>query len=392
MQSAIDYKRFAVLFVDDEAPTVRLFDKYYSKYLRVFTAGSVDAAAEVLEAHGEEIGVLITDQRMPGRQGVDLLKLVRKRYPDIVRILTTGYTDLADAIEAVNRGEIFRYITKPWNPTALRDELMHAMELFVLRRERDLFVEEKLSVRQHQTQSDRLRDLVAMCGSLPGVRRPLHAVRSLLLQLIELAPTPPIEGWEELDHWGLIHKETQSMLALGRRVSRAFAGGALEVDETLDAGALISAALERAGNKVDGSALPSSLPTIQGNGRLLEQLFGLLLMEAGRLRGEEAVRLVAEEVSGALHLRVEIPGATLPPPKGTLLSSPPGTKVDELPLHGELLAAYLIAHHHGGSIELSGRDGVTLDLRLPTAPIEITDDALEEDWMEEILVRFEGWD
>ena len=396
MPRGIDHQRFALLFVDDEEPTLRQFDKFFSRGFKVFTAPDVDTAQELLERHGDEIGVVISDQRMPGRRGVELLDWVRERHPRIVRILTTGYSDLQEAIDAVNRGEIFRYITKPWNPRALTDELMHALELHALRRERDLFVEEKLSVRQRQTQSERLRDLVAMAAMLPDLRRPLHAVRALLVQLADLAPNPPeaaADQWAELDHWGLMHKETRSSFELGRHVAGMLGGDTHGFDDSVDPLELIKAAEERESGasplKLD---LPDSLPLLNGNAPLLRRLFELLLDEARRLRGENGIELAAEALAEGLRFTLTLPSATLPPAGGTLLNAPPGADPVALPLHGDLLAAYLIAYHHGGSLSITGEDGLRLILNLPTDPLSVVEEPLDEEWIEEVLVRFEGWE
>ena len=114
----------------------------------VKTAGSAAEALAILAEHAGEIAIVVSDQRMPEKTGVELLKEVREYYPEIVRLLTTAYTDLEDAIEAINRGEILRYIQKPWDLNTLKSELKHALNYFHLRSERDALLKEKLSVRQ----------------------------------------------------------------------------------------------------------------------------------------------------------------------------------------------------------------------------------------------------
>jgi two-component system probable response regulator PhcQ len=123
---------FAILYVDDEEMALKYFRRAVGNDYTVHTAGDVEEGLAILNRIGAEIGVLITDQRMPGQSGVDLLKKVRERWPHIIRLLTTAYADLDDAIEGVNRGEIFRYITKPWDIKALQAEIRQAMEVFRL--------------------------------------------------------------------------------------------------------------------------------------------------------------------------------------------------------------------------------------------------------------------
>jgi two-component system response regulator PhcR len=129
----------AVLYVDDEARSLKYFALAFGTDFPIRVAASVAEAETVLRLEADRIGVLVTDQRMPVETGVQLLDRVKQRHPQIVRLLTTAYADLEDAMAAVNRGEIHRYILKPWDIPALRAELHGAMELHRRKRqERDL--------------------------------------------------------------------------------------------------------------------------------------------------------------------------------------------------------------------------------------------------------------
>ncbi len=140
-----EISEFGILFVDDEEQTVKYFSRAFSKEFTIYTASSAKEGMAILEEYADRIAILVTDQRMPEARGVELLKYARREYPNITRILTTAYTDLEDAIEAVNSGEILRYITKPWDLNALLLELRQSMQFFLLRRERDELMREKLS-------------------------------------------------------------------------------------------------------------------------------------------------------------------------------------------------------------------------------------------------------
>jgi len=123
-------ERPAVLYVDDEPRSIKYFARAFARDFRVFTAASVAEAEELLASQSDQVGVLITDQRMPLQTGVQLLDRVKASHPEIVRLLTTAYSDLDDAVAAVNRGEVFRYILKPWDIEGLRAELHSALELY----------------------------------------------------------------------------------------------------------------------------------------------------------------------------------------------------------------------------------------------------------------------
>jgi signal transduction histidine kinase len=99
------------------------------KSFRVFTANGVAQAMAILEDPASRVGVVITDQRMPGRSGVELLTELRQRWPAIVRILITAYTEIEDAVAAVNAGAVYKYINKPAEFTLLRQVLTEGLAI-----------------------------------------------------------------------------------------------------------------------------------------------------------------------------------------------------------------------------------------------------------------------
>jgi serine/threonine-protein kinase len=120
-------QRPRVLFVDDEECIVNLLKLMFRATCEVFTATSGAAALKIIEA--QEIDVIVSDQRMPGMLGIELLTAVRKRSPNTMRILLTGYSDLAAIVGSVNEGEVFRFVNKPWNNDELRTIVTEAAEI-----------------------------------------------------------------------------------------------------------------------------------------------------------------------------------------------------------------------------------------------------------------------
>src|SRR5712675_2022678 len=137
MQSFYDYKKFAILYVDDEEKSLKYFARAFEDQFRIFTAANAQDGLKILAAHKDEIGVLMTDQRMPGEKGVWLLEKARQLRPRIIRMLATAFADMEAAIAAVNTGAIYRYITKPWDPPQLENVLKRGLEFFLVQRERD---------------------------------------------------------------------------------------------------------------------------------------------------------------------------------------------------------------------------------------------------------------
>lgn len=116
-----------VLLVDDEERILRTLSMLLKMHYQVFTTTDGHEALEILQR--EKIHVLISDQRMPIMTGSELLEKARQTSPDTIRILLTGYADVDAAISAVNEGEIFRYINKPWGPKELRDTIAEAVNV-----------------------------------------------------------------------------------------------------------------------------------------------------------------------------------------------------------------------------------------------------------------------
>jgi putative nucleotidyltransferase with HDIG domain len=117
----------SVLFVDDEVNILKALQRLLrSEHMNVLCASRAQEALELLDK--QECQVVVTDQRMPEMSGVDLLSQVRQRFPDIVRMMLTGYTEMDVAVDAINRGEIYRLITKPWNDDELRATIRQAFD------------------------------------------------------------------------------------------------------------------------------------------------------------------------------------------------------------------------------------------------------------------------
>jgi response regulator RpfG family c-di-GMP phosphodiesterase len=110
-------KKIAILYVDDEENNLLSFKATFRIKHHVLTALGGDEALKILA--NNHIDIIITDQRMPEMTGVEFLEKVLENYPDPMRILLTGYADMNAVVEAVNKGKIFHYVTKPWNEEEL---------------------------------------------------------------------------------------------------------------------------------------------------------------------------------------------------------------------------------------------------------------------------------
>lgn len=253
----------AILFVDDEATAVKYFQRAIGGLAPVVTGGSVEEGKALLEAHGDTLAVLVSDQRMPGEYGNELLRHAREHYPHIVRILTTAYSELESTVQAVNEGQIHRYIKKPWDITALRMELKQALEIAGLRRERDQLVREKLSVIQRQTLAARIGMVRALCASLIGPER-FQPVETYLAAAVMAGAKGPEPDWARMDYADLVGAESQRSGAFGHAVANRLAQlqSAHDAAAGADALAVIAQELGEAVRR-DGDALVwLSLPVL----------------------------------------------------------------------------------------------------------------------------------
>jgi C4-dicarboxylate-specific signal transduction histidine kinase len=114
----------AVLYVDDDALNLRVFEANFGQRFRIIRCSTPAEALTMLEQKRNEIGVVLSDQRMPGMTGVELLERARTLAPDAKRMLVTAYSDMQAVIDAVNRGQVSRYFVKPWD----RAEVQAALE------------------------------------------------------------------------------------------------------------------------------------------------------------------------------------------------------------------------------------------------------------------------
>jgi len=365
-------RAFFVLFVDDEEKAQKYFRMAYANDFSVMTAGSVPEALDVLAQHGEEIAVLITDQRMPGQQGVDLLKRAREDWPEIVRILTTAYSDLDDAIAAVNRGEVLRYVTKPWDIQALKVELRHAMDFFLLRRERDLLLSEKLSVRHRMTQNDRLVSLLAITEGLVHLRHAPYAIAAWTRDsCIDESAGPP--AMADLELWGLEVREASSLMQTHRALHA--------LDESVQAGfpdrADLAELLRSAGLAAEGNA---------GEIAMRRDLIAAMIDVLAKQMANPTTARWAWESEGNGTSILRVTGA------GAVSDRRSGGSPSEYASAG-LLPAYLIVWHHGGTLQTTAAEGKSgFELTLPKQPDAVVFPEPDEDILAGFFSMLENWE
>src|SRR5262249_23842934 len=172
---ALDLSKFPILVVDDEVDNLDAFRFNFKRVFQIVTATAGEEALEVLRQ--TDVPGIVTDQRMPKMTGLELLRAARPLRPDSVGIILTAYTDVDVLIESINLGQIYRYITKPWDGKEVRGVLQQAIERHHLVRE-NRRLEEQL--RQYTGYLNReihgAFDFGAIIGDAPALREVLARV------------------------------------------------------------------------------------------------------------------------------------------------------------------------------------------------------------------------
>ena len=124
-------KPIRILYIDDEEHNLHSFKATFRKQWEITTTVSVVDAEELIGKN--DFNIILADQRMPIMTGVQFFEKIRDKYPNIIRILITGHTDVGAAIDAINKGEVFRFIDKPWDYTYVENAIQHAFDIYKTR-------------------------------------------------------------------------------------------------------------------------------------------------------------------------------------------------------------------------------------------------------------------
>ena len=195
-------RRHTILVVDDELDVVKSVQDLLRYDYKVLGATRARDALTLMA--GNDVHVVMSDQRMPEMTGVEFLARARADYPDAVRLLFTGYADIRAVIDAINEGSVYRYITKPWDPDELQAIIREAVERYELLDERKRLLAELQSknaelekANQALREADRLKTAFIQVAS-HELRTPL-AILQGLTDLAGRAPNvpPPLPAWLE---------------------------------------------------------------------------------------------------------------------------------------------------------------------------------------------------
>ena len=174
-------EKFTLLFVDDEENVLKALKRVFMEenYI-LLIAGNADQALELIER--ENIQLVISDFKMPGMHGVDLLREIKKRKPNIIRIMLTGHADVQAVMGAVNEGAVYKFITKPWNDEDLRLSVSLALQQYVLVKENKILKEitkkQQVKIKNFSALYDKERKALGNILIKLGILKPEDLVRA----------------------------------------------------------------------------------------------------------------------------------------------------------------------------------------------------------------------
>ena len=416
MDPLYDYKKFAILYVDDEDKSLKYFTRAFEDQFRILTATNAQDGLKLLEQHQNHIGVLMTDQRMPGEKGVWLLEKARQLQPRIIRILATAFADMDAAIEAVNTGAIYKYVTKPWDPPQLETTLKRGLEFFLVQRERDQLLREKLSVLHNMMIADRIISLGLLAAGLSHhIRNALVAVKTFL----DLAPAKmeeekmDLNGLRNPDFWKEYYENVQGQIERINNMLKdlwtASEKPAFEFADRIQLRETVAETVERmksgfaAKNLQVENQVPADLPQLNVDRPKFQRLFELLFKdEIASLPSGSRVVVSATLVNGRsadqqqIMIQVSDNGPGLPKEALRLVFDPFVVRSDTPMEYGiHLMACFFIVHHHGGRIDARSEpgQGTTFTIRLPVNPSQVPAPRPDEtDFLKKVLLNDTLWE
>lgn len=394
--------RYAIVYVDDEAMSLKYFEKEFSKDFNVHTAVNAADGWDLLQKHQSDVGILMSDQRMPGQSGVQLLEKARHHFPHIIRILVTAYSDIDSAVAGVNVGAIYKYISKPWDVTDLRFTLLRALEFCELLRERDHLLREKLSVLQQIVLCDRAKNLGVLASGLSShFRNAMRAANAFVAAIPQGPGLAAIDTASRADkgkniEWLLRHAGSE-ILHIAEGMKKIAEAPPYFSASPTPLAALLKPLIQSGGavsSPTVSIKINPSLPAIKANQNQIVKLFSILAANIEAVaEAKSPVRIEATEASqhegGAMvKFQISDDGPDWSPDQHVRFFAPfPTFGQDPGQLGLELAMAYFIAHHHGGRVSIPGAQKERVTVELPIDPAATGIDAMQGSHLLDLFQR-----
>lgn len=303
--------KHTILCVDDEIDNVEALERLFRKKYKVLKATSGPQALELLDQNQNEIAVILTDQRMPLMTGAEMLEKSIPKAPQAVRLLLTGYTDLESVIEAVNKGQIHRYLQKPWDPVDLQQTVDQAVERFTLGRELEI------KNRELEKALGELKTLdQAKTQFMILINHELKTPLTSILNFLSLLQETKLDE-EQANYTGKIHKSSERLRNLVEDVlllMRAETGqlrpskGIVHINQILQQlPPGLQESIQKKGQKISLQLEQESLET---DSFVIKEVIHRLLHNANKFASEKSlIELRSTKIENAIEIKITNAGS-----------------------------------------------------------------------------------
>jgi sigma-B regulation protein RsbU (phosphoserine phosphatase) len=224
----------AILYVDDERDNLTVFNSAFRRYYEIHLASSGREGLEIMKKHN--IQLVITDQRMPEMTGTEFLEMIIPDYPDCIRIILTGFSDINAVIQAINKGRVSRYVTKPWDNEEMKIMIDNALETYNLKQQNKKLIEDLQNTnktleqkviertKKIESQNREITSNIQYASKIQKALLPSQKEMEILLPSFFLLNKPKdiVSG----DYYWLVQKDNKVIIAVadctGHGVSGAF--------------------------------------------------------------------------------------------------------------------------------------------------------------------------
>lgn len=388
------YIKSGILYVDDESKSLKYFREIFEDLAPIYIAENAEEGERLFREHSNEIGLVLSDQRMPGISGLEFLKRIRAINDRANRILVTAYTDLNMAVDALNEDLLYSYLTKPWDPEELEGKLKRALDNFCLRAERDELLEDKAQAFQELMMAEKAATIGVLSSGLN------HHMRNALTVIQPFFDMIPDQLQEEIglgrnpndtffwkDYYQDVGQALRRITSLLSNLSEGAVrqiepGRALTIQNDVDISSVIEVAAKEALGGDEGIKFTlrkeagSSLIAVDT--KKITRMAHLLIQEARmNIEGEGEIEVIISDSEGsstqAKGVQITCIDSGLPIPESDRkrLFDPFYVRAEKPSEVGmNLMTCYLIIFQHGGTIRAEGlSDGRNaIILTLPATP------------------------
>lgn len=355
---------YGILYVDDEEKSLKYFEAIFEDIAPIYTATGPEQGMEIFQANHHRIGLVLSDKKMPNESGIDFLKRVRDYDPEPLRFLVTAFADFGVAVDALNDGLLYSYLSKPWDPEEMEHRLIRALKHFCLRKEREQLIAEKAAAVNQLMMADKAASIGILSSGLNHhLRNALTVMRTfhemLPMQLEEELGISPDSSTFWNEYYNEVGGQIERVTSMLKNLSEGTAASRMDLEHDIDIEEVMRAASEIAIESDVAISVSieadANAPKVSGDLQKISQMARLLFQEAKSSLhdgGEIEVKITeAENDSKSVAIEFIDNGPLIPSAHHDRLFDPFFVRSDKpQELGTNLVACYLTVFYHGGRI------------------------------------------